>query len=41
MTAGIALIPEKTGAHRAPLRLLDPVFPHPAKVRGPCESIGI
>jgi len=24
MTAGISLIPGKTGAHRAPLQLLDP-----------------
>ena len=25
MTAGISLIPGKTGAHRAPLQLLDPI----------------
>jgi hypothetical protein len=26
MTAGISLIPGKTGAHRAPLQLLEPPF---------------
>src|SRR6266481_1773093 len=30
MTAGISLISGKTGAHRAPLQLLDPSFPQPA-----------
>src|SRR5262245_43856460 len=38
MTAGISLIPEKTGAHRAPLQpasvRLPKVFPRPAKLGG-------
>jgi hypothetical protein len=32
MTAGISLISGKTGAHRAPLQLLEPSFPQPVGI---------
>src|SRR5882762_1481941 len=37
MTAGISLISGKTGAHRAPLQLLDPSFPQPARATARLE----
>jgi len=39
MTAGLSLIPGKTGAHRAPPQLLEPIFPQPANATSDADCI--